>query len=149
MWNAVNPMVVASIWGFHEHPKQSSQWFQPLMRQIRAAMPNAAHLALAEMERNGWLKLLITQNIDGLHQLAGSQKVVELHGHLRSATCMQCPVSYTHLKVLATFTACWPVMESATKRISCGAVSRLISSNSCIISSLICRRPAVSRITTV
>ena len=60
------------------------------MRQIRAAMPNAAHLALAEMERNCWLKLLITQNIDGLHQLAGSQKVVELHGHLRSATCMEC-----------------------------------------------------------
>ena len=90
MWNAVNPMVVASIWGFHEHPKQFYQWFQPLMRQIRAALPNPAHLALAEMERNGWLRLLLTQNIDGLHQLAGSQKVVELHGHLRSATCMKC-----------------------------------------------------------
>jgi len=90
MWRMIDPMAVASIWGFHEHPKRFYQWFQPLMRQIRAAMPNAAHVALAEMERNGWLKLLITQNIDGLHQLAGSQKVVELHGHLRSATCMTC-----------------------------------------------------------
>lgn len=90
MWNVIDPMAVASIWGFHEHPERFYQWFQPLVHQIRAAKPNAAHIALAEMERAGRLGLLITQNIDGLHQTAGSQKVVELHGHLRSATCMNC-----------------------------------------------------------
>lgn len=90
MWNVVDPMAVASIWGFHEHPERFYQWFRPLIQQIRSAKPNAAHTAIADMERQGWLGLLITQNIDGLHQLAGSQKVVELHGHLRTATCMQC-----------------------------------------------------------
>jgi NAD-dependent deacetylase len=90
MWTVVDPMTVASIWGFHEHPELFYQWFQPLVKQIRAAKPNPAHIALAEMERNGWVTWLLTQNIDGLHQLAGSQKVVELHGHLRSATCMRC-----------------------------------------------------------
>lgn len=90
MWTVVDPMAVASIWGFHEHPERFYEWFGPLIRQIRSARPNAAHIALAEMERIGHLGLLITQNIDGLHQSAGSQKVVELHGHLRTATCMQC-----------------------------------------------------------
>lgn len=90
LWTMMDPLAVASIWGFHAHPDVFYRWFMPLARQIREAQPNRAHLALADMERDGHLQLLLTQNIDGLHQCAGSQHVVELHGHLRSATCLDC-----------------------------------------------------------
>jgi NAD-dependent deacetylase len=83
-------MAVASIWGFHANPEVFYRWFMPLARQIRAAKPNAAHHALAEVEQAGKLHLLLTQNIDNLHQDAGSQHVVELHGHLRTASCLDC-----------------------------------------------------------
>jgi NAD-dependent SIR2 family protein deacetylase len=59
----------------------------PRMSQAR---PNAAHRALSEMERRGLLRLLITQNVDGLHSAAGSQNVVDLHGRLDRVTCLQC-----------------------------------------------------------
>jgi NAD-dependent deacetylase len=54
------------------------------------ARPNAAHYALVDLEATGRLRAIITQNIDGLHQRAGSQVVYELHGHIRSATCLEC-----------------------------------------------------------
>lgn len=90
LWTLIDPMAVASIWGFHAHPDVFYRWFTPLARQILTAQPNQAHWALANMEHEGLLHLLLTQNIDGLHQLAGSRHVIELHGHLRSATCLDC-----------------------------------------------------------
>ena len=58
------------------------------------AKPNAAHLKLAELERAGKLKAVVTQNIDGLHQLAGSQTVYELHGSVHRNYCMRCRQFY-------------------------------------------------------
>lgn len=58
------------------------------------AKPNKAHLKLAEMERSGKLKAVITQNIDGLHQLAGSKNVMELHGSIHRNYCMNCGKFY-------------------------------------------------------
>jgi len=58
------------------------------------AKPNKAHLALAELERRQQLKAVITQNIDGLHQLAGSKKVIELHGSVHRNYCMDCREAY-------------------------------------------------------
>ena len=58
------------------------------------AKPNAAHLKLAELERAGKLKAVVTQNIDGLHQLAGSQTVYELHGSVHRNYCTQCRTFY-------------------------------------------------------
>lgn len=57
---------------------------------FRDAKPNAAHLKLAELEKAGKLKAVITQNIDGLHQMAGSQKVLELHGSIHRNYCEKC-----------------------------------------------------------
>ena len=57
---------------------------------IANAQPNAAHYALAELETLGHIQLLITQNVDNLHQRAGSQKVVDLHGNLKDIICLQC-----------------------------------------------------------
>nr|CAA6830784.1 MAG: NAD-dependent protein deacetylase of SIR2 family [uncultured Thiotrichaceae bacterium] len=57
---------------------------------IADAQPNAAHFAVAELEQAGFVELLITQNVDNLHQQAGSQKVIDLHGNLRDVHCLDC-----------------------------------------------------------
>jgi NAD-dependent deacetylase len=83
-------MVVASIRTFRTDPRVFYEWMRPLVGLFEEARPNAAHLALAELEELGLLKAVITQNIDGLHQMAGSTRVLELHGHLREAVCLRC-----------------------------------------------------------
>jgi NAD-dependent SIR2 family protein deacetylase len=61
--------------------------------RVRGASPNAAHLALARFQRLGLLHVLVTQNVDGLHQKAGSERVIELHGQLASVQCLSCASS--------------------------------------------------------
>jgi len=90
LWDRVDPMVVASIWGFMEHPHAFYEWVKPLARKILDAKPNPAHHALAQLEARGKLNAIITQNIDNLHQRAGSKRVLEVHGHMREATCVRC-----------------------------------------------------------
>ncbi len=90
LWSFTNPLEVASLWGFRERPQRFYRWFQPLARDILQAQPNPAHTALAQLEQGGKIATLITQNIDGLHQKAGSQRVLELHGHLRRVHCLHC-----------------------------------------------------------
>jgi NAD-dependent deacetylase len=90
LWEQADPYEVASLDGFVRRPAAYYAWVRPLTRLVRAAQPNPAHLALAELERRGLLKATITQNIDGLHQAAGSRVVLELHGSHREATCMKC-----------------------------------------------------------
>ncbi len=67
-----------------------------------AARPNAAHKKLAELEAAGRLTAVITQNIDGLHQMAGSQNVLELHGSVRRNFCERCAKSYNVEQIMAT-----------------------------------------------
>ncbi len=57
---------------------------------IAGAQPNQAHFALAELEKAGFIELLVTQNVDNLHQRAGSERVVDLHGNLRTVVCLDC-----------------------------------------------------------
>ena len=90
LWQREDPMEIASLRGFYANPQRFYDWFRPLLDRLLAAQPNPAHLALAALERAGALKAVITQNIDGLHKRAGSHAVYELHGHLRSATCLDC-----------------------------------------------------------
>jgi NAD-dependent deacetylase len=90
LWTQVDPMVVASIGGFIEHPQGFYDWIKPLSKKMVDAKPNLAHYALAELEALGRLNVVITQNIDDLHQRAGSQRVLEVHGHMRQATCIRC-----------------------------------------------------------
>jgi len=90
LWEKVNPMAVASIFVFRLQPQAFYDWIRPLVRLMLNAKPNPAHRALAEMEEMGLLQAVITQNIDGLHQRAGSRRVLELHGHMREATCIRC-----------------------------------------------------------
>ncbi|RME31920.1 MAG: hypothetical protein D6793_11735, partial [Thermoflexia bacterium] len=71
-------------------PARFYQWVRPLVSLLRHAQPNPAHVALAQLEAAGLLQAVITQNIDSLHQRAGSRVVLELHGHLRTVTCLNC-----------------------------------------------------------
>jgi NAD-dependent deacetylase len=90
LWYDVNPMVVASIYGFRRNPKEFFDWMRPLARLMLEAEPNPAHIALSRLEKLGYIKALITQNIDILHTRAGSSNVFEVHGHIREATCVKC-----------------------------------------------------------
>ena len=85
-----DPMVVASQQTFRYAPETFFAWVRPLAGQIRRAQPNRAHQALAQLEAQGRLQTVITQNVDELHRRAGSQRVLELHGSLRTATCVRC-----------------------------------------------------------
>ncbi|GAB4273163.1 MAG: NAD-dependent protein deacylase Cob2 [Candidatus Promineifilaceae bacterium] len=103
LWDEVDPMAVASIYAFRKNPKTFYNWVHPLLGVILNAAPNPAHQALAYLEKYGPLKAIITQNIDMLHTRAGSQTVLEVHGHLRQATCIHCFASYQAEEVLPHF----------------------------------------------
>jgi NAD-dependent deacetylase len=90
LWSRSDSMSIASIWGFIEHPQGFYDWVKPLAKKVINAQPNPAHGALADLEKLGILHAVITQNIDNLHQRAGSQRVLEVHGHMRDATCVRC-----------------------------------------------------------
>ena len=90
LWSHEEPLEVASLSTFRTTPERFFEWFQPLASRIVHAQPNPAHLALAEFERSGRLLTIVTQNIDALHQKAGSQRVIEMHGSLRTLTCTNC-----------------------------------------------------------
>lgn len=90
LWQRFDPMEVASIGVYQNNPEKFYGWLRPLLNDIWDAQPNDAHLGLAQLEKAGILKALITQNIDDLHQRAGSVNVYEVHGSLRSMTCIRC-----------------------------------------------------------
>ena len=75
------------------HPEEFFDFYRRRFVYL-AAEPNPGHYALAELERRGILAAIVTQNIDGLHQAAGSQTVYELHGSIRRAHCMDCGAHY-------------------------------------------------------
>lgn len=83
-------MEVASLRAFRRDPQRFFAWARPLAASIQAARPNSAHLALTRLEKQGLLKAIITQNIDGLHRRAGSEAVLEVHGSLETLTCIRC-----------------------------------------------------------
>jgi NAD-dependent deacetylase len=90
LWIDIDPLTVASIWGFREEPQRFYRWLRPLAHKMMAALPNPAHQALATMEKVGLVDLVITQNIDNLHQRAGSQHVLHVHGSADGAVCISC-----------------------------------------------------------
>jgi NAD-dependent deacetylase len=94
LWTKDDPMYVASLSAFRHRPEVFYNWLRPLARDIGGAAPNPAHQALAELENSGYLKAVVTQNIDVLHQRAGSSAVVEVHGSLGKLVCLQCGNEY-------------------------------------------------------
>lgn len=83
------PEVMLSHSFFKNHPEDFFDFYRAKMI-FKDAKPNKAHYALAELEKKGKLKVVITQNIDGLHQVAGSKNVLELHGSVHRNYCLNC-----------------------------------------------------------
>jgi NAD-dependent deacetylase len=90
IWADVDPFEVASIRALHMDPERVWRFYGERIHRLRSAEPNAGHLALAELERRGYIRAVVTQNIDTLHTRAGSKEVVEVHGSIRSAQCPSC-----------------------------------------------------------
>lgn len=90
LWEKYDPMIYASIEAFREDPSKYWTIRGEFIRNYDTYQPNAAHLALAELEEMGVVCHVITQNIDGLHKKAGSKNVIEIHGSLRETYCLQC-----------------------------------------------------------
>jgi len=94
LWANVDPMEVAHIDVFERDPVRFWSYYRPRFHSLGDKRPNAAHEALAELERRGMIGGVITQNIDRLHRAAGSQEVVEVHGSIATSSCRGCAASY-------------------------------------------------------
>ncbi len=90
LWTGVDPMRVASASAFARDPDAFYRFYRERLSRLAGAKPNAAHQAIAQLEALGLVQLVITQNVDRLHQEAGSREVVEVHGNLREARCQSC-----------------------------------------------------------
>jgi len=90
LWENVDPMEVAHIDAFRRDPARFWSFYRPRLEGLASVEPNRAHAALAELERRGLLEAVITQNIDTLHAKAGSERVIEVHGSIRTASCQEC-----------------------------------------------------------
>ncbi len=110
LWERFDPMVYAQFDTFVAAPHKSWEMFLAVEEILDAARPNAAHRALADLEADGVIRSVITQNIDGLHQAAGSRTVREFHGTHAELHCVGCEARYPRDKAL----------EGIPPRCSCG-----------------------------
>jgi NAD-dependent deacetylase len=103
LWEKVDPMSVATIDAFHRDSKRFWNFYRPRFHALADKQPNLAHEALAELERRGFLDALITQNIDRLHRKAGSERVIEVHGSIATASCTSCDAGFELEQVESLF----------------------------------------------
>src|SRR3954447_21748888 len=100
IWAEFDPAEYASLPAFRADPAKVWRFYKPRIELLTEAEPNAAHLALAALERWGFVQAVITQNIDLLHERAGTRNVVEVHGSIRTASCPRCGESVPLAEVL-------------------------------------------------
>ena len=90
LWANVDPMEVAHIDAWRRDPDRFWAFYGQRFASLIDTRPNRAHAVVAELERRGLVRAVITQNIDRLHRMAGSESVVEVHGSIEFSSCMQC-----------------------------------------------------------
>jgi NAD-dependent deacetylase len=103
IWASYDPMEYASIDAFHRDPVKVWDFYGRRLHMLTDAEPNAAHLALARLERDGWVRAVVTQNIDMLHERAREivsgtglilsprpSSIIEVHGSIRTSSCLSC-----------------------------------------------------------
>jgi NAD-dependent deacetylase len=105
LWANVDPMEVAHIDVFERDPARFWSYYRPRFQSLGDKQPNAAHEVLAELERRGLMKGVITQNIDCLHRKAGSEEVIEVHGSIEASSCLDCAAAYAIEEVERLFDA--------------------------------------------
>ena len=118
MWAEFDPLEYATIGAFRRDPEKVWRFYAPRFSMLTEAEPNRAHRALAELERLGLLQAVVTQNIDLLHERAGSRDVIEVHGSIRTSTCLACRASYGLAEALELLEA----GEGAPRCTRCAAV---------------------------
>ncbi|MGM0424030.1 MAG: SIR2 family NAD-dependent protein deacylase [Thermodesulfobacteriota bacterium] len=92
IWSKYDPMQVATAQALVKNPQGVWEFMLDTLHMLDSSQPNPAHQALADMEQSGWLQGVITQNIDNLHQRAGSSTVVEYHGNFQRFYCAGCGI---------------------------------------------------------
>ena len=95
IWENVDPMEVAHISVWRRDPERFWSFYGQRFALLDGKQPNGAHFALVELERRGLLSGVITQNIDGLHAAAGTLDPIEVHGSIRTASCLSCGASFS------------------------------------------------------
>ncbi len=95
IWVNVDPMEVAHISVWRRDPARFWSFYGQRFAVLEGKKPNGAHFALVELERRGLLSGVITQNIDGLHAAAGTFDPIEVHGSIRTASCLSCGASFS------------------------------------------------------
>jgi NAD-dependent deacetylase len=100
LWNTI-PEARGTVQYFKDHPEIFLELGKTLLPLLLNATPNAGHRALQDLEDRGYVRAIITQNIDGLHQQAGSKRVIEIHGTYKTATCMDCGKHHTIEEILS------------------------------------------------
>lgn len=117
-WTKMDPAKI-SVTALKRDPIQFGQDYLEFVGTLEGKSPNKGQLALAELEKMGFCHNIITQNIDSLHQSAGSQKVLEVHGHTRSCRCDECGTFYPHEDM-----TCQMKADTIPKSSCCGALLR-------------------------
>jgi NAD-dependent protein deacetylase/lipoamidase len=92
IWARHDPLEVGHLDAFRRDPARVWEFYAQRLDALAEAKPNDGHHALAELEDRGWIRAVVTQNVDGLHRAAGSREVIEVHGSLREAECIHCGV---------------------------------------------------------
>ena len=90
IWAQYDPMEYATIDAFLADPVKVWDFYGQRLGMLRGAQPNDGHRALAELEERRWVRAVVTQNIDLLHERAGSRALVEVHGSIRTSSCLDC-----------------------------------------------------------
>jgi len=101
IWAEFDPLEYASIDAFRRDPAKVWSFYAPRFAMLTEAEPNDAHRALAALEDAGFVRAIVTQNIDLLHERAGSRDVIEVHGSIRTSSCGACGASYPLAEVVA------------------------------------------------
>lgn len=102
LWDKYDPFEFAEISNFKRQPEKIWEMLGEMLGVVEKAHPNKAHKCLAMFEEKGLLQTLITQNVDGLHQAAGSRKVIEFHGTTRDLCCLSCDWRWLDFKLSVT-----------------------------------------------
>ncbi len=101
LWDKYDPFEYAEISNFKRQPEKVWEMLVEMLTVVEKAHPNKAHKSLAELEGKGLLRTLITQNVDGLHQAAGSREVIEFHGTTKDLCCLACDWRWPDFKLSA------------------------------------------------
>ncbi|MFZ5597061.1 MAG: SIR2 family NAD-dependent protein deacylase [Bacillota bacterium] len=105
LWNRIDPVKTASLRAFMRDPAAFYDLNLERWRSLGDHEPNVAHRAVAELERKGFIVGVITQNVDSLHTKAGSRRVWEIHGHLRTCRCIGCGEGYPMAELTGRYDA--------------------------------------------